>query len=410
VKNSSRYFRGWEVVAGCFAMAMVSWGFGFYGTGLYLAYLVAERGFPINAVSGGITAYFCLSAALIMGCGPLIDRAGPRLSVTIGTLAMVLSVSAIAHVEALWQFYAALGLMAVSWTTMTSSAINTILAPWFLRKRGRALSLALTGASFGGIAVVPVVSAAAHAYGHRTGLPLAAAGFGALTLLVAWRCFVPHPNKVGQFPDGDLSAPLTASAAGSDTPWPLRRVLSEPAFLSLSTAFSIALTVQVGFLTHQISMLQPLLGTQGAAWAVGLTTISAVVGRLMAGALMDYVERRALSALNFASQVIGLVMLAQAQQQGASAWLIYTACAICGLSVGNAITFSGLLIQHEFPPEQFNRINRLAVGIGQICYACGPLLLGFIRQQTGGYTVPLYISAAVVATSSVIIWLGRPRE
>jgi len=39
---------------------------------------------------------------------------------------------------------------------MTSSAINAILAPWFVRKRGVALSLALTGASFGGIAFVPL--------------------------------------------------------------------------------------------------------------------------------------------------------------------------------------------------------------------------------------------------------------
>ncbi|HTU63948.1 MAG TPA: MFS transporter, partial [Polyangiales bacterium] len=185
--SKGRYFRGWEVVAGCFVMAMVSWGLGFYGTGLYLAYLVGERGMPISAVSGGITAYFWLSALMIMSCGPLIDRAGPRLSVSIGTVAMVLALSAIARVEAVWQFYAALGLLAISWTTMTSSAINAILAPWFVRKRGMALSLALTGASFGGIAVVPLVSAAIHAYGERKGLTLAAAGFGALILLVAWR-------------------------------------------------------------------------------------------------------------------------------------------------------------------------------------------------------------------------------
>ena len=401
------YFRGWEVVAGCFVMAMISWGLGFYGTGLYLAYLVDQRGFPISAVSGGITAYFWLSALMIMNCGPLIDRVGPRVSVSIGTVAMVLAVSAIAHVEELWQFYAALGLMAVCWTTMTSSAINTILAPWFLRKRGMALSLALTGASFGGIAVVPLVTASAHAYGHRTGMTVAALGCGALALLVAWRCFVPDPSRVGQFPDGDAAPLPRAAAAGSSCPWPLQRVLRTPAFLSICISFSIALTVQVGFLTHQISMLQPALGAQRAAWAVGLTTISAVLGRLVAGALMDYVERRALSALNFLSQVLGLLLLAGAHQSG-NAWLTYAACVLCGLSVGNAITFSGLLIQREFPAEQFNRVNRLSVGIGQICYACGPLLMGFMRELSGGYEKPLYISAAVGTSSAIIIWFGRP--
>jgi MFS family permease len=401
------YFRGWEVVAGCFVMAMISWGLCFYGTGLYLAYLVGERGMPISAVSGGITAYFWLSALMIMGCGPLIDRAGPRLSVTIGALAMVLALRLIAHVTALWQFYAALGLMAISWTTLTSSAINTILAPWFVRKRGIALSLSLTGASFGGIIVVPLVSAATHALGVRDGLTLAAAGFGVLIWLVAWRCFVPDPGRVGQFPDGDPAPLPAASAVGSEAPWPLRRLLRSPTFLSICIAFSSALTVQVGFLTHQISMLQPLLGNDGAAFAVSLTTISAVLGRLAAGASMDYASRRALAALNFTSQVIGLVLLAQAFR-GGSTWLVYTACAICGLAVGNSITFSGLLIQREFPPEQFNRVNRLTVGIGQICYACGPLLLGFMREHSGGYSLPLYVSAAVAACAALTVWLGRP--
>jgi MFS family permease len=389
-------------------MAMVSWGLGFYGTGLYLAYLVSERGMPVSAVSGGITAYFWLSALMIMSGGPLIDRAGPRLSVTIGTLAMVLAVSAIARAVALWQFYAALALLAVSWTTMTSSAINTILAPWFVRKRGMALSLALTGASFGGIAVVPVVSAATRAYGERNGMTLAAAGFGALTLLVAWRCFVPEPSRLGQFPDGDAAPVLVTSKTGSDTAWPLRRLLATPSFVTICVAFSSALTVQVGFLTHQISMLKPALGTQDAAWAVGLTTICAVAGRLIAGALMDIASRRALAAINFASQVVGLLLLAQAFQHDHRS-LIYAACAIFGLSVGNAITFIGLLIQHEFPPEQFNRVNRLTVGIGQICYACGPLLVGFMREQSGSYTTPLYVSAAVTAGSAIITWIGRTR-
>lgn len=255
---------------------------------------------------------------------------------------------------------------------------------------------------------MPLVTAASHALGHRDGMTLAAIGCGALTLLVAWRCFVREPSQVGQFPDGDAAPLSQAAAAGSDTPWPLKRVLSTPAFLSICVSFSIALTVQVGFLTHQISMLQPALGAQRAAWAVGLTTISAVLGRLVAGALMDYVERRALSALNFLSQVVGLLLLARAHQ-GDNAWLTYTACVLCGLSVGNAITFSGLLIQREFPHEQFNRVNRLSVGIGQICYACGPLLMGFMRQLSGGYEKPLYISAAVGTSSAIIIWFGRPR-
>jgi MFS family permease len=410
VRSAAGHFRGWEVVAGCFVMATVAWGLCFYGTGFYLADLVGRRALPISGVSAGLTVYFWSSAILIMSCGRLIDRMGPRISTTIGTLAMVLAVCVIGRAHTLAALYAALAAMAVSWTTMTSSAINTILAPWFMRKRGVALSISLTGASFGGIAVVPLLSATTHAWGHATGLTVSALGLGALTLITIWRCFVRNPSQVGQYPDGDLRPmPLTAAAAiaaESGETWPLRRVLSSPTFLSTCVAFSIALTVQVGFLTHQISVLQPLLGKQGAAWAVGTTTVSSLLGRMLAGALMDRVERRALAALNFVAQATGMALLAQAS----AAPQIYAACVLAGLAVGNAITFVGLLVQREFPDAQFNRVNRLAVGIGQICYACGPLLFGFMRERSGSYSLPLYASAVVAAIAAVLVWIGRPRS
>jgi len=403
-------FRGWEVVAGCFFMATVAWGLGFYGNGLYLAYLVGERGLPLGAVSAGITAYYAGGAVLIMAGGGFIDRLGPRRSVALGTLSLTLAVLAIARTDSLWQFYAAMVLMAIAWTTMSSSAINAILAPWFDRRRGTALSLALTGASFGGIAVIPLVTAATRALGHREGLTLAALALGAIMLAVSARCFVRSPADVGQHVDGERPpAPpppgASARADGVVEPvWPLRRILASREFLTTAGPFSVGLTIQVGVLTHQISMLQGPLGPDGAAWAVSLTTAAAVLGRLVAGAAMDRFSRRAIAALNFAVQAAGLLLLAA----GAARAGLYAGCLLAGLAVGNMITFAGLLIHREFPSSQFNRVNRLAVGIGQILYATGPLAMSVAKQAGAGYGVPLYACAALACAAGAVVWWGRP--
>lgn len=427
--HAGRY-RGWEVVAGCFVMATVAWGLGFYGNGIYLAGLVGERGLPLEFVSAGITAYYWIGAVMIMTCGGLIDRLGPRRSVALGSVSMVLAVAVIARVEALWQFYAALALMAVGWTTMSSSAINAILAPWFERKRGVALSLALTGASFGGIAVVPLLEAATRGLGMRDGLTFSALALGAIVLAVSARSFVRSPDLVGQAVDGVRSpgttpsgatttqstgtAGATPAAAGAgfgamagarDAPWTLRRVLASRPFLTNTGPFSAGLTIQVGVLTHQISMLQPSLGREGAAWAVSLTTLSAVLGRVVAGAVMDRLSRRAIAALNFGVQGLGLLMLAWA----ADPIGLFAGCVLCGLAVGNMITFPGLLIHHEFPSAQFNRVNRLAVGVGQAFYACGPTLMSVSVLASGGYSMPLLACAGMAGVAGVVVWLGRPR-
>ncbi|MFT3799909.1 MAG: MFS transporter [Burkholderiaceae bacterium] len=402
--RAGAWFRGWEVVAGCFVMATVAWGLGFYGAGLYLAYLTGERGLPIGATSAAITGYFWFSALLIMTCGPWIDRAGPRVSVTVGTLAMTAAVIVIAWSTRLWHFHAAMLAMSVGWTTMSSSAINAILAPWFDRKRGLALSIALTGASFGGIVVIPLLTAMIAAKGFRDGLTGAALVLAAVVLAVAWRCFVREPAAVGQQVDGDAGPRAQAARDDGQAPWPLARVLGSPGFLSNTVPFSIGLTVQVGFLTHQLSMLRPLIGAQSAAWAVGLTTVCAVAGRLLAGALMDRLERRALAALNFVLQAGGLLLLAFATEPV----ILYAGCVAAGLAVGNMITYPGLLIQREFPSAQFNRVNRLAVGITQFIYACGAYLMGAAREAAGDYRLPLLGCAALAAVAALGVWFGRP--
>jgi hypothetical protein len=45
--------------------------------------------------------------------------------------------------------------MSVGWASMSGATINTIIAPWFEQKCGLAVSLALNGASCGGVFIVP---------------------------------------------------------------------------------------------------------------------------------------------------------------------------------------------------------------------------------------------------------------
>lgn len=65
---------------------------------------------------------------------------------------LALAVVLIGQARAAWQIYPAYLLMAMGWSAMNVVAITTLIALWFDTKRGLAISLALNGASFGGIA------------------------------------------------------------------------------------------------------------------------------------------------------------------------------------------------------------------------------------------------------------------
>src|SRR5262249_18465875 len=152
-------------------------------------------------------------------------------------------------------------------------------------------------------------------------------------------------------PDGERAEPLEAMSRAPLRARPARRAdaIRTRRYWTISIAFAIGLAAQVGVLTHLVSHLSSILGTAGAGGALGLTTVAAIAGRVPRGALADRMDRRRIAGLNFLLQVAGLAVLALSTSSAA----IYAACALFGLGVGNVITLPGLLVEREFPREQF---------------------------------------------------------
>src|SRR5262245_8796219 len=82
----------------------------------------------------------------------------------------------------------------------------------------------------------------------------------------------------------------------------------------------------------------------------------------------------------FAMQIAAMGILLAAD--GA---VVFAACALFGLGVGNLITFPALIVQREYPAEHFTRVVSLIVTINQLTFAFGPALLGLSRDWSGSY-------------------------
>ena len=116
-------------------------------------------------------------------------------------------------------------------------------------------------------------------------------------------------------------------------------------------------------------------------------------------------EPRLASALCFLVQVAAIAVLARAE----APLVIYGACALYGFSVGNNITLSPLIIQREYPADQFPAIVALSTAVVQILYAFGPGVLGILRDAFAGYGVPLAVCMALnlAAAAVVLMWPRR---
>src|SRR5215472_15844223 len=91
---AGKIYWGWPVVAAAFLVATFGFGLGFYGPGIYLVALKARHGCSTGEVSSAITMYYAFGAGLLFFVvGPLFDRWGARIVVTVGTVAMACGVA-----------------------------------------------------------------------------------------------------------------------------------------------------------------------------------------------------------------------------------------------------------------------------------------------------------------------------
>jgi MFS family permease len=399
-------YHGWKIVICAFCVALFGWGLGFYGAAVLVAELTERLGWSTTLISLAVTAYYVLGAVLILPLARAFERYGPRPVVLVGMAAMAAGTIGVAYVDTPWQLYLAFALRAVGWACMSGAALNLLVAPWFERKRGMALSQAFNGASCGGVVIAPLLLFLIAALGFRGGVLatvlIMVATLGPLAAAWLYR----GPEALGLRPDGD-ARPAAASDAvpgrGASSP---RRFLAEWRFWSISVPFALALAAQVGFLTHQVALAKPILGAAGTAWCVSLTALAAVLGRSVTGLFVDKADRRMVAAGNFLLQAVALALLALTP----TAVGLYVYSVVFGLGVGNVVSLPGLIAQVEFPKAAFTRVVSTLVAINQFTFAFGPGVVGWLYDRQGSYGAALAVCAALMlAASAGVLWRGAPR-
>jgi MFS family permease len=398
IDETSARYEGWRIVVVCFLVATFGWGLGFYGQSVYVAELHRLHGWPASLISGGTTFFYLFGALLVAFVSEAIRAFGPRNCLLAGVLTMAAAAVSIGHVTAPWQLYAANAVLAFGWAGTSLGIITNTLGLWFDNKRGMAISLALNGASFGGIIGVPLLVAAIGSFGFSGAMIAAAAAMVVLMVPII-------VMFVGQPP---VHSDITA-AASRDAPSATQiraRAFRSVAFLTVSIAFALVLFAQVGFIVHLIAFLDPVIGREHAAIAVALLTAMAMAGRVLFSTVIDRLNQRLASAISFVSQAVALAIIINSRND----IVLIAACALFGFSVGNLITLPSLIVQREFDARSFGVLISLITAINQVTYAFGPGIIGLLRDAWGSYSLPFYGCIGLELLAAVLIMLrGRVR-
>lgn len=392
-EKTNGYF-GWKVAWAALLLAVFAWGVGFYGLSVFLRTLHAERGWAITTISAAITTQYLFSAVLVAYLPEAHRRWGVARVTEFGIAAAALGVLAWANAQAPWQLFPAAMIAGAGWAATSGAAINAIVAPWFDKDRPRALSLAFNGASVGGLVLTPLWVTLIDALGFAPAAAVIAIAMTAILFPVSLWFFRPQPSVVG----GAAAAP----------PRPAMRraaLLRDRRFVTISAAFALGLFAQIGLIAHLMTRLAPEFGASGAAWAVSLASVCAIVGRTFLGRTIGERSRRKAATINLLVQACGTVLLTT----GSGVPVLLAGCVLFGLGVGNLVSLPPLIIQREFAAGDVGRAVALVIAINQAAFAFAPAVLGALRDIGGDYTLPFAAAAAMQVAASLVVLSGRDK-
>lgn len=400
-------FYGWIVVTLAFTVLCIAYGIQFT-FGVFLPFISADTGWDRGRLSLPYSLYVFIYSALGVVTGRLTDRLGPRIVLTVGGCLLGCGIILVGQVRALWQFYIVFGLIAASGMSAAYVPCNATVVRWFTLKRGLALSITSSGASFGMFIFPPLATALITAYGWRWSYVT----LGLLAIFTITSCaafIVRDPEAMGLDPDGQAPPPsqdLVDNSFSDD--WTLAEARRTSAFWLLNIIFALTWLVVFMPMVHIVPFAVDLgISHFRAAMTISVIGFAGFAGRLAIGTISDRFGRLF---------TLGVCLLLQALSfagfmASSSLSLLYPSAAVFGFSYGGVTALFPALVGDFFGRASVGAIVGFIFALAGSPAAFGPLIAGYIYNATNSYHAAFELSAELnLAALLLIFFLKKPQR
>ncbi|OKO88355.1 MFS transporter permease [Bradyrhizobium sp. NAS80.1] len=395
-------FHGWFVVAAAFAVMFVGFGSA-YTFSAFLEPLQRDFGASRGSISLVFSIAGFLYFALGLVSGPLADRVGSRPLAVIGMILVAVGLSAASTARSLVEVYLAYGLgVGLGVGCAYVPAIGAVQR-WFVRRRGFASGLAVSGIGLGTLAMPPFASTLIASVGWRGAyLVLGAIALvigGGLSLLIE-----NDPKDRGLSPDGD--PPRETSGATNAGGASVREAVRSPQFVGLYVSCLICSFGAFVPFVHLVPYARDNGVTASpAVLLLGMIGAGSTAGRFFLGALADRMGRdRSLIMV-----LIGMAFAMAIWAVAANVWALAAFAFVYGVFYGGWVAVLPAVVMDYFGGRNVSGIIGIlytSVAFGTLV---GPSAAGFVYDVNHSYTLPILLSASanIVAALIVVAILAR---
>lgn len=387
---------------------ITSWGALYYALPAMASPLSRSTGWPVTAITAAFSAGLVVSAIAGIGVGRLLDRYGPRVVMSTGSVVGTAALLAIAAAPSLPWFFAAWVLAGLGQSALLYPPAFAALTRWYGPRRVRALTAVSLVAGLASTVFAPLTAFMVARDGWRMTDVILAAILLVITLpLHAGLLTAPWPaSEPGPAGGTDASAGTDAPADGTDAPaGAVRDVLRAPSFAALTVAMVLG-----AFGMYAATVDLPALLTSGgtsngvASLALGLIGVGQVCGRLGYG----QISRRTTAPFRtFAVLGVGAVTVTGLAFAAPVVAAVLVVTVLAGAARGNYTLVQATAVSDRWGTRMFGTINGIFLAPVTAAIAIAPAGGTLLMQWTGVPRDAYFVLAAAVAAGAVLALATR---
>jgi MFS family permease len=412
--KAGRLFYGWYIVGAMFFMGLVGVA-PRQALGLFFETWSEEFGVSVSQLSAVAAAGWLVNGISQPIVGGLTDKYGGRIVMFVSMIAVGIGTFFIGVTVSIWT----LAFVYVPVISFAMSGIlfvpgTALLARWFRRKRGTAISVYSSGTSVGGMLLIPFMAFLFLLVDWRATWMIVGAAMLILAAPLVWLVLRSDPSEMGLQPDGDRE-PVAAADGGvpvSQARGPLavnawREAYRTPPMWQLTATYVVCGittgSIAIHFVPYAIS---GGISVSTAALAFGLLNLINLIGVLTTGIISDRILRK--NMLTFVYGVRGLAFTALVvlpPEIGLWAFAV-----IGGVSWLSSVPQTGALTAEIYGVSRAGTLNGMLSLVHQIGGAAAVFGAGLIFDLSGSYSLFFTIAAGMLVFASVASWMVREKQ
>ena len=380
-----------------------------YAFGLMLKPMTDDLGWSRSELSLALAAFMVVSALAMPFAGRLVDRYSIRSVLAIGGLIGAVGIGLTGQVQSHWHLFVVYGLVyAVGHAATSIPTVSVMISRWFVRRRGFANSVAVSGNAIGQLVIIAVLASLLSSLGWRTSYAVLGAANLIIVVPLVLAAVRSRPPSSCCSSEGE-SADRYENPGPSAPAVPIRDILASRELWLLIAIYGACGFQDFFVATHVVAFaIDQGMGGLLAGNVLALMGVLGLIGVLTSGFLSDSfgVTRPVMLCFMIRLPVFAFILFVQETPAIAAFAFLYGFTFL--MTAPLTVVFAGNL----FGPSRLGAVSGLINAVHQIAGGLGAFAGAVIFDRWESYdgAFALMAALAVVAiVATVSLQRGRLR-